>query len=374
MRKRIIFIALFTQIILASFVFAQTSQITNGLNYLSSTQNEEGFWASENELTLTTAETIKTLKLLNQTSTSGYTLALSWLQNQPLETTNHLAERIYILAASGADSNLLTSYMYAALRAWGGYNDFTVNNLDTALALQALRAINYADQTVIQAAINYLLTNQNTDGGWGFYKDDTSNVYMTAIVSRTLQHFPQTTAIANAVGKASTFIIAKQNSGGGFGSSSPTVYETALAYIALVGVTTDNTVLGNAAQFITNAQLPNGSWNDDPYTTALALQALYYSVNKPPPPTPSAATITGAVISDSTKQTLKGVSVVLQSNTAINTTTDATGKFTLTNVPKGAQQISFSLAGYATATVSVNATEGALINLGNIPLLSLIHI
>ncbi len=46
MRKLIVFIALLIQIILASFVFAQSSHITNGLNYLSSTQNDEGFWAS----------------------------------------------------------------------------------------------------------------------------------------------------------------------------------------------------------------------------------------------------------------------------------------------------------------------------------------
>jgi subtilase family serine protease len=275
MKKRIVFSALFIQIILASFVFAQSSQITNGLNYLSSTQNEAGFWASENELTLTTAEVIKTLRLLNQANTSTYTLALTWLQNQQLETTNNLAERIYILAAGGADSSLLVSYMYAALRAWGGYNDFTVNNLDTALALQALRSINYADQTVIQAAINYLLTNQNTDGGWGFYKDDTSNVYMTAIIVNTLSQFKTVYNLQNQINKAAAYLLTNQYEDGGFGSYESTVYETALALEALVaGGINFASASQPAINYLAANQLADGSWNDDAYSTAIALRAF----------------------------------------------------------------------------------------------------
>lgn len=117
----------------------ETSQITNGLNYLISTQSADGSWTSGEESIVTAEEAIKTLGLHNQTNTSGYTLALTWLQNQSLETTNHLAERIYILAASGTDSDLLISYLDELIRAWGGHDDYVVNNLDTALALQALR-------------------------------------------------------------------------------------------------------------------------------------------------------------------------------------------------------------------------------------------
>ena len=244
MRKGILFIALLIQILFASIVFAQTTQITNGLNYLTATQSADGSWTSGDETTLTTAEAIIALKLLNQTNTTNYTNALSWLQSQSLETTNHLAGRIYILAAGGSDSTTLISYLDELVLAWGGYDDFTVDNLDTASALQALKAINYGNQTTIQSAISYLLNHQNADGGWGFDNGDVSNLYMTVIVSRTLQLFSQTSAMATAVNKATSFIIAYQNSDGGFGSS---IYETALAYIALVAVTTDNTVLGKAA-------------------------------------------------------------------------------------------------------------------------------
>jgi len=366
MKKRILFFAVLFQILLVSNVFADNaSQITNGLNYLTSTQSTDGSWTSGDDSIMTSAEVIKTLRLLNQTGTPSYTLALTWLQNQPLETTNHLAARVYILAATGNDSSLMISYLDELVYAWGGYDDFTVNNEDTAFALQALKAINYADQTVIQSAISYLLSHQNTDGGWGFDNGDTSNIYMTSVVSRTLQHFSQTTAIAAAVNKAMSFIVLHQNSDGGFGSS---IAESALAYIALVAATTDNTVLGNAAQFIINTQATDGSWQEDPYVTALALQVLYYSANKPLPPSAVLATVSGTVIDASTNQVLKGASAILQSNTAINVTSDSSGVFTLNSVPGGSQQIAVSLAGYATSMVTVNAAAGSVINLGNIPL------
>ncbi|MEW6418770.1 MAG: prenyltransferase/squalene oxidase repeat-containing protein [Nitrospirota bacterium] len=105
---------------------------------------------------------------------------------------------------------------------------------------------------------------------------------MTALVSMVLQQFPRTTSIATAINKATSYLIAHQNADGGFGEgggtpplqSTSTIFETAHAYLALVGETTDATVLGNAINYLTSTQLPNGSWDDDPYSTALALRAL----------------------------------------------------------------------------------------------------
>ena len=161
------------------------------------------------------------------------------------------------------------------------------------MELQALKAANYSDSTVLNQAINFLTTSQNADGGWGFSKDNPSNVYLTATVSATLQQFSQTTSIASAINKATLYLIAHQNTDGGFGSSPSTVYEIALAYEALVNVITDATVLGKAVAYLTATQLANGSWNDDPYSTAFALKALYLSENKPVTPPPSETTVNG---------------------------------------------------------------------------------
>jgi len=77
------------------------------------------------------------------------------------------------------------------------------------------------------------LSTQNSDGVFGFYQGDDSNVYMTALVSITLQQFQRTTSIATAINKATSYLIAHQNADGGFGSGgarpSPyIVYETSL--------------------------------------------------------------------------------------------------------------------------------------------------
>lgn len=76
---------------------------------------------------------------------------------------------------------------------------------------------------------------------------------------------------------ALTFLLSKQNPDDGFGAGSSTVYETALAFIALIeSGQTQGLPLQNAITYLTTTQLPNGSWNDDPYSTALALRALSF--------------------------------------------------------------------------------------------------
>ena len=323
------------------------------------------------QLFVDTCTVAETLKYLNETGAS-YTSTVQWINATEVFNNDYLFTKSIVLAHAGLDVSAIRAYLLSIINGdsgWGVTEGVESDIKRTALALHALRAANYSDQTVIQSAINYLLSTQNSDGGWGFYQGDESSVYMTAMVSMTLQQFPQTISLATAINKATSYLIAHQNADGGFGSSSSTVYETAYAYIALVGVTTDNTVLGNAINYLTTTQQTNGSWNDDPYSTALALRALYLSENKPVPPSPpTTGTATGKVVDASTNQPLGGVSVVLQADPNINTTTDATGNFTLPNITPGSQKINFSLSGYATATATVNITAGSIVNFGTIPL------
>jgi squalene cyclase len=282
----IIFIVLFLSS-LTSAVYPQSTQIENGLNFLNYTQNQSGSWGSTPESItnefLTTVEVLLLLEEVEIANTSAYQNGLLWIQNRADINTAHLAKRIQVLSTLGQDQitdiSMLSSYRNLN-GGWGGYQNIESGNFHTTLALQTLKAVNYSDQAVIQSAIDYLLSTQNTDGGFGFYSGDESNVYMTALVSSTLQQFPQTTSIATAINKTTSFLIAHQNTDGGFATSTgsgqgeSTVFETAYAYMALISETTDATVLGSAINYLTSTQLPNGSWEDDPYSTALALRAL----------------------------------------------------------------------------------------------------
>jgi prenyltransferase beta subunit len=121
-----------------------------------------------------------------------------------------------------------------SIQVHGGYDDYEVNNLDTTLALLALKKIKYPNLDTIGYALGYLLSTQNPDGGFGFYAGDKSNVYMTTIVLQALLAYKGTFNIQNSINNAVSYLLTKQNPDGGFGSSASTVYETALALEALI--------------------------------------------------------------------------------------------------------------------------------------------
>jgi hypothetical protein len=82
--------------------------------------------------------------------------------------------------------------------------------------------------------------------------------------------------VQGSVDKAVTYLLSKQNADGGFGSSPSNAYESAVAIEALIasGTNSISTVVANGVGYLTVNQLSDGSWNDDPYATALALRAL----------------------------------------------------------------------------------------------------
>ncbi len=374
MKKYVILMIFIFTIITNASADIQNS-IDTGLNWLLTKQNEDGSFGYQSEILFRdTEEVLNTLYIFNQKG-SQYQSGLQWSLNTKANSIDFIARKIILLSDEGIDTTVGINILLENQNTDGGWGISPVHEsdvLDTALALQALMATDYSDMNVINSALGYLLSIQNPDGGWGFYQGDGSNVYMTAVVSMTLQQFPQTTSYATAINKATAYLIAHHNIDKGFGLSTvlgSTVYETALAYIALVGVITDNTVLGNAVNYLISAQSPDGSWLQDTYNTALALRALYLAENKPPPqPKPIIGTVTGQVVDASTNQPLSGVSVVLQSDTGINAVTDSTGGFSLSNIPPGSYVINFNLTGYTKSSITVDITEGSIVSLGTIPL------
>jgi hypothetical protein len=269
---------------------------------------------------------------------------------------------------------------------------FKKNIFDIAGSLKTLKTGNSSEATSIDTAVNYLLSTQKTDGGWGSSEGEESNVYTTAVVSIMLKQFSQTPQLAASINKAADYLIAKQNADGGFGSSSSVVHDTALIYIALIDNIKDVTILDNARNYLISMQLTNDSWNDDPNSTVSALRALCSENSKqiegPKPdrywrdcgmdrylnkqteaPEPEKGGITGQVIDGSTKVPLKDVSVCLESDPEIQATTDISGKFNLSDISPGNQNIMLTLMEYTSDAVSVEVNSGTAINLGALTLL-----
>jgi large repetitive protein len=261
----------------ATIAHAQPHQVSSGLSYLATSQNPDGTWntSTQVETTEATVSVLESLKTLNQTAGTPYTTGVSWLQSQSPATVDYQAQRIHALGLTDTSINTLIPQLDQLKHAWGGDDGYETDNLDTASALQALKSANYTDQTIIFGAIKYLLSTQNTDGGWGFVLDDDSNVFVTAQVVSTLAQYKGTFQMNTQLASAAAFLLSKQNADGGIASSPSTAYETALGFIALTeSGQTQGLPLQNAINYLTTTQSTNGSWNDDPYSTALALRAL----------------------------------------------------------------------------------------------------
>ncbi len=275
-------------IVITSTTFAQSPEITNGLNYLTSTQNPDGSWggtdASINTDFYSTAVSAETLNILNETNTQAFINSVQWLSDYTAaDNGGYIAWRILALSEENidlsADLNLLLQWQNND-GGWGGYLDYNNSIFHTALTLQALYAIGYSDLSAISFTLNYLTGSQNTDGGFGFYPSTPSTgsgstVYMTALVLKVLSLYNDTFDLQTEIDNAVAYLLSQQNVDGAISSDTSTVYETALALDALIASDSDvSTVAQPAIDYLLTNQLSNGSWNDDPYSTALALRAL----------------------------------------------------------------------------------------------------
>jgi len=282
--KKIVFLAVVILYLLTNAwipaSYAQSPAILNGVNWLTSAQADDGSWARvySTEYYSTVAASDAMYAVIP--SSLSYTKSIQWVSSQVVSPTDYLSRRLISLSHSGISisEELKDLLLYQSTDgSWGGNIDCLNSILDTALALQALKTANYTDQSVIYPALNYLLSTQNPDGGWGFYQGDDSNIYVTAQVLSTLARFRTIYIVEPQLASAASFLLSKQNPDGGFGAGSSTVYESALAFIALIESGQGQALsLQNAVNYLTTTQSANGSWNDDPYSTALAVRALSY--------------------------------------------------------------------------------------------------
>lgn len=379
--KKIVIMLIHTVLILqAMSVHAQSLPVTIGASWLSQTQNADGTWCAQQDLAvICSAESMNVL--MSSGATTSYTSSLNWLASQSAMSTDELSRTITALATSGTNSATLVTTLVNNRNAdgsWGYKLGDPSNSLDTALALQALRAANYSDYSVLFSAINFLTTNQNPDGGWGFkptsgaLTSDPSNAYVTAMVLRALAAHSSQFIVQTNINNAKAYLLTKQNTDGGFGSSPSNVYETALSVMALIesGSTgspqadqSDIQSLQNGINYLTSTQLSNGSWENDPYKTALALQAL--AAARPN------LTLSSISLSKSMPQAGENVTITATvNNTGLDSASGAVVRFFLGDPAAGGTQIgtdqilsslAVSSTAYSSITASFSVTGGKTI-------------
>lgn len=266
------------------------------------------------------------------------------------------------LAQSTAQPNLNTAKVGA--QGWAAFKDFDVANaLDTGWALSA--ELNYLSSGSKATALAWLQSIQQTDGS--FATAGSSDVFATAVVLRALNSGasskdPVAAAIAS---KAADYLLGTRTAGAGWFSDIAT---TALVFEAVHPYSGKApSAAKDVEAALLDKQLADGSWDGDPYVTALALRAL--KLTSIAPVSPSAATLKVQFLDAQSNLPLASVQLTIEHlGTKKTLSATAEGKFDITDLEPGAYTLTTMLVDYSSANISVNLPAGQVADLGQIRL------
>jgi len=249
-------------------------EVREGLAWLQAQQAAEGRW-SDDALTAVreTQEAVLALRAYPEADTS-VARAEDWLAGRQLESTDDLARAI--LAFPRADLRALA--LRDRLLGWqnedGGWGlgaGFRSSPVDTALTLRALLAVGNGHPEVEALAGGYLQQAQRPEGCWAT-ADGVCSVEATAQVLLALDALADTSQAEAQAG--ATWLLGQQQIDGGYGLQLSTVYETALALLALKTRDVSGAPMNEAVAYLLERQAPDGSWFHEVHQTALAVAAI----------------------------------------------------------------------------------------------------
>src|SRR6185436_2285784 len=155
-------------------------------------------------------EVLRAWQASGKDGTAGFTSALGSLSGSAEQGAEALARKIVVNAQVAAGNvtpwvNTLLTYQQPD----GGFGPragYEANALDSAFALEALAAANYQSGPTVAAAVGFLLSKQQGNGGWAVGANDPS-VFVTAGCMRALWPYRNTYGgVAAAVTQAQSFL------------------------------------------------------------------------------------------------------------------------------------------------------------------------
>jgi hypothetical protein len=144
--------------------------------------------------------------------------------------------------------------------------------------IEAWFAAGTIDSRDLGESINYLRAAQNSGSGWGTVVGADTDLFLSLHALLALQVYDRAFDTSAESATGIVWLKTQAMPDGGFGSGpGSTAFETALAYMVLAGDDPSSPEAMAARSWLETNQLANGSWNDDPYETALAMNALTWA-------------------------------------------------------------------------------------------------
>jgi hypothetical protein len=259
----------------------QGDVFSDAVDWLVVNQDPSGLWGTDKTTPFRDATMVAVA--LSDVGYSGATIddGIQAINSTPTSTTDYLARKIVALVfvnESDIDQGLLDSLadLQNADGGWGFARGYGSSVFETGLALVALGNAQYSGSSALSSGMSYLQSSQNPDGGWPVVDGDTSRVYYTGYAMLGLASMWWHSDVSAELAAGDAWLRTQPHVDGGYGTgdaSNP--FETGLALMGLSLTDPTSAEALAARAYLESSQLPNGSWNDDAYSTALAMMGIY---------------------------------------------------------------------------------------------------
>ncbi len=342
--------------------------------WLGSNSQADGSMQSQNTLPIATdfqatASSIEAFIYFGDNNNPVVTNGLNYLTTNHNNKTEQLARIIQIQSQIALIDQTLVDELLTRINADGGIGEdigFSSNVLDSSWALLAFASVDNIDSQIISSLLTYIITHKQADNGYSYYQANESSVYVSSLVSLALNKYKTTfNFVINEIQAVNQFIIGKQQVDGGWGE----IHENALALIALAQSNYNAASYWVSVLHLRGSQTGTGvyntHWNEEVYTTALALIASDKTSHMTEPA--DYGSITAILVDSISNEVVNGAIVSLDNGVKTDYSTSQ-GVFQIGNILHGNHSIEISYTGYQTESINFDLQAGENKNLGVISL------
>ncbi|MDF1761831.1 MAG: carboxypeptidase regulatory-like domain-containing protein [Oleibacter sp.] len=291
--------------------------------------------------------------------------AINYVKNPEEITAEYIAKAASLGIQSTADGKNLLAALYAMKNEDGGFGyreDYGSTSLDTGFSLIALNQLNQRNGSFSMGAISYLINHQNSDGGWGLSYE--SLPYVTAIVMLALKPFEEIYSdVPSLLSDGQRFLFSQSSVEKAWGEN----FLTAMSALALIPVLSNPNLIDDKLNVLVDSQSDNGSWDQDSFTTALAIQSINArEARRSLGEEVQFGGISGFVYKAGSSEPLIGVDIKIIEIEGLSVISNSDGYFFIPNILEGSYTLQASKPGFDSASSVVNVKEGQVTAAGTL--------